>query len=106
MAADGHRCRVLAGQPVGLRRRCEPRDGRRPWAAVVAMIVGIGVVANEAIVWSAARDLRVSVATGQGAEMQAHWQRYEDLSRRSLLGIGLVGVRSPLRNACSRRPTA
>ena len=69
----------------------------RLWAAVIAMIVGAGVVANEAIIWSAARDLRVSVATGQGAEMHTHWLRYQDLAGRSLLGIGLIGVRSPLK---------
>ena len=69
----------------------------RLWAAVMAMIAGAGVVANEAIIWSAARDLRVSVATGQGAEMHTHWLRYQDLAGRSLLGVGLIGVRSPLK---------
>jgi len=69
----------------------------RLWAAVMAMIVGAGVVANEAIIWSEARNLRVSVATGQGSEMHTHWLRYQDLSGRSLLGIGLIGVRSPLK---------
>ncbi len=63
----------------------------------MAMIAGAGVVANEAIIWSAARDLRVSVATGQGAEMHTHWLRYQDLATRSLMGIGLIGVRSPLK---------
>jgi tetratricopeptide (TPR) repeat protein len=61
------------------------------------VLAGIGVVTNEAIVWSAARDLRVSVATGQGSEMHGNWDRYQDLSRRSLLGIGLVSVRTPLK---------
>jgi hypothetical protein len=77
-----------------------PRDvlaTLRLWAAVIAMIVGAGVVADEAIIWSAARDLRVSVATGPGAEMHTHWLRYQDLAGRSLTGIGLIGVRSPLK---------
>jgi hypothetical protein len=69
----------------------------RLWAAVMAMILGAGVIANEAIIWSAARDLRVSVATGQGSEMHTHWLGYQDLANRSLLGIGLIGVRSPLK---------
>ncbi len=69
----------------------------RRWAAVTAMIAGAGVVANEAIIWSAARDLRVSVATGQGSEMHTHWERYQELAGRSLLGIGLMGVRTPLK---------
>ncbi len=69
----------------------------RLWAAVAAMIAGAGVVANEAIIWSAARNLRVGVATDQGSEMHTHWLRYQDLAGRSLLGIGLIGVRSPLK---------
>jgi eukaryotic-like serine/threonine-protein kinase len=67
------------------------------WLSVAAVLVGVGVVTNEAIVWSAARDLRVSVATGQGSEMHGNWDRYQDLSRRSLLGIGLIAVRTPLK---------
>jgi eukaryotic-like serine/threonine-protein kinase len=67
------------------------------WLSVAAFLAGIGVVTNEAIVWSAARDLRVRVATGQGSEMHGNWDRYQDLSRRSLLGVGLIGVRTPLK---------
>jgi hypothetical protein len=95
---------AAAGEPVPRPYRAAPAPAPRGvlatlrlWAAVVAMIAGAGVVANEAIIWSAARDLRVSVATGQGAEMHAHWLRYQDLADRSLLGIGLIGVRSPLK---------
>jgi tetratricopeptide (TPR) repeat protein len=67
------------------------------WAGAAALVAAIGVGTNEAIVWSAAKDLRVKVATGQGSEMQDIWSRYQDLSHRSLLGIGLVGVRAPLK---------
>ena len=96
----------VAGDRVGLPappQTTEAAAGRgamatlRRWAVVTAMIAGSGVVANEAIVWSAARDLRVSVATGQGSEMHANWERYQDLAGRSLLGVGLVGVRAPLK---------
>lgn len=67
------------------------------WAAVAAILAGIGVVGNEAIVWSAAKEIRVNLATGQSTEIQGIWDRYQDLSHRSLLGIGLLGVRAPLK---------
>jgi len=69
----------------------------RRWAAVAAILAGIGVVGNEAIVWSAAKEIRVNLATGQSTEIQGIWDRYQDLSHRSLLGIGLLGVRAPLK---------
>jgi tetratricopeptide (TPR) repeat protein len=67
------------------------------WLAAAAVLAAVGVVTNEVIVWRAARDLRVSVVTGQGSEMHGNWDRYQDLARRSLLGIGLIGVRGPLK---------
>ena len=95
---------AAAGEPDPQPSRAAPAQAPRGvlatlrlWAAVTAMIAGAGVVANEAIIWSAARDLRVSVATGQGSEMHALWLRYQDLAGRSLLGIGLIGVRPPLK---------
>jgi tetratricopeptide (TPR) repeat protein len=66
-------------------------------AVIAAVLAGIGIVGNEAVVWSAAKELRVNLATGQGSEMQGIWDRYQDLSHRSLLGIGLVAVRAPLK---------
>jgi len=69
----------------------------RRWLVAAALIVAIGVVGNEAIVWSAAKDLRVQLATGEGSEVQGVWDRYQDLAQRSLLGIGLVAVRAPLK---------
>jgi serine/threonine protein kinase len=96
MAAAG----VLAPQPRQTAPAPAPRGvlaTLRLWAAVIAMVLGAGVVANEAIIWSAARDLRVSVATGQGSEMHTQWLRYQDLASRSLLGVGLIGVKSPLK---------
>jgi eukaryotic-like serine/threonine-protein kinase len=75
-----------------------PRFARlRRWTAAAVVLAAIGVVGNEAIVWSAARDLRVSVVTGQSAQMHDLWSSYDDLARRSLLGIGLVGLRAPLK---------
>ncbi len=95
---------AAAGEPVPQPYQAGPAQAPRGvlatlrlWAAVLAMIAGAGVVANEAIIWSAARDLRVAVATGQGAEMHTHWLQYQDLAGRSLMGIGLIGVRSPLK---------
>jgi hypothetical protein len=52
---------------------------------------------DEACVWSAARQLRVDLATRQGSEMQQVWDRYQSLSQHSLLGVGLLNVRGPLK---------
>jgi eukaryotic-like serine/threonine-protein kinase len=69
----------------------------RQWAVVLLVVAGIALVGNEAVVWSAAKDLRVTLATGQGDDMQGVWDRYQNLSHRSLLGIGLAAVRAPLK---------
>jgi eukaryotic-like serine/threonine-protein kinase len=74
-----------------------PMSRLRRWAAAVALVAGIGVVGNETIVWSAAKELRVKLATGEGSGVQEVWTRYQDLRQRSLLGIGLVAVRAPLK---------
>ena len=47
--------------------------------------------------WSAAKELRVKLATGESGEVQGVWDRYQELSQRSLLGIGVVAVRAPLK---------
>ncbi len=47
--------------------------------------------------WSAAKELRVKLATGESGEVQGVWDRYRELSQRSLLGIGVVAVRAPLK---------
>lgn len=72
-------------------------DAARRWAAVLLVVGGIGVVGNEAVVWSAAKELRVTLATGQGGDMQSVWDKYQNLSHRSFLGIGLAAVRAPLK---------
>lgn len=89
---------VVAAAPPATRATTvsSPVARVRRWAAVATTLIGIGVVGNEAIVWSAAKEIRVNLATGQSTEMQGIWDRYQDLSRRSLLGIGLLGVRGPL----------
>jgi serine/threonine protein kinase len=69
----------------------------RRWLAAAALVGGIAIVGNEAVVWSAAKELRVTLATGEGSEVQGVWLRYQDLSQRSLLGIALAGVRAPLK---------
>jgi eukaryotic-like serine/threonine-protein kinase len=74
-----------------------PMSRMRRWAAAVTLVAGIGVVGNETIVWSAAKDLRVKLATGEGSEVQDVWTRYQDLRQRSVLGIGLLAVKAPLK---------
>ncbi|HEY3380568.1 MAG TPA: protein kinase [Vicinamibacterales bacterium] len=70
----------------------------RRFAAIAVVLGSIGVVGNEAIVWSAAKKLRADVATAKPPEMHGVWNEYQDLSHRSLLGIGLVGVRGQLKD--------
>jgi eukaryotic-like serine/threonine-protein kinase len=69
----------------------------RRWLAAAALVAAIVVVGNETIVWSAAKELRVKLATGGGSDVQDVWSRYQDLSQRSFMGIGLLGVKSPLK---------
>jgi tetratricopeptide (TPR) repeat protein len=85
------------GEAAQAARRPRAMSLARRIAAAVALLAGIGVIGNEAIVWSAAKELRVTLATGQLSEVQGIWDRYQDLSSRSLLGIGLAGVRTPLK---------
>jgi eukaryotic-like serine/threonine-protein kinase len=80
--------------PPGLLRRLRtwPR-----WAAALVLLTSIGLLVNEVSVWTAARRIRVGLATGQNSEMQGLWDEYQGLAHRSLLGIGLVGVRGPMK---------
>jgi tetratricopeptide (TPR) repeat protein len=74
------------------------RTGRvRVAVLVVVFLVVVGLVWNEASVWSAARELRVGLATRQGPAMNQIWDEYEALARRSLLGVGVAGLRGPLK---------
>jgi len=74
------------------------RTGRvRVAVLVVVFLVVVGLVWNEASVWSAARELRVGLATRQGPAMNRIWDEYEALARRSLLGVGVAGLRGPLK---------
>jgi hypothetical protein len=82
-------------QPAAAARR--PRSRVYLAALTIVLIVGSGIVGNEACVWSAARHLRVDLATRQGSEMQQVWDRYQNLSQHSLLGFGLLSVRGPLK---------
>jgi tetratricopeptide (TPR) repeat protein len=64
----------------------------------VALVLGLlGVLMNEASVWSDARQLRVDLATRPSAEAQQLWDRYRELSNRSLLRFGVAGLRAPMR---------
>ncbi|MGE5360878.1 MAG: protein kinase domain-containing protein [Bacteroidales bacterium] len=71
--------------------------GWRRGAFAAAACVLVALMWNEARVWSAARDLRVDLATRQGSAINEIWDQYETLSRRSVLGFGLAAVRGPLK---------
>ena len=74
------------------------RRSRLSWTAgVVAVVIVAAVGINEAVVWSEARTLRVGIATSPPAETSNLWSRYEELSRKSVLRVGLFGLRGPLR---------
>ncbi len=88
---------VAANTGPGRGKGPGPTSKVKRWLAVAAVVAGIGIVGNETVVWSAARELQVTLATGQGSEVQGVWDRYQDLSHRSLLGIGLASVRAPLK---------
>jgi eukaryotic-like serine/threonine-protein kinase len=70
--------------------------GWRRGLVVAAACMLMVLLWNESRVWSAARDLRVELAT-QGSSVNALWTQYETLARRSWLGFGLSGVRGPLK---------
>jgi hypothetical protein len=69
---------------------------RRAVGATVVLII-VGVVWNEAHVWSAARELRVQLATQPGGGVDQIWDQYQALARRSVFGLGLAAVRGPLK---------
>jgi serine/threonine-protein kinase len=74
------------------------RPGRALVATVaVVVLFFVGLAWNEASVWSAARELRVGLATRQGPEVTQIWDQYQALSRRSLLGLGLTGLPAALK---------
>ena len=74
------------------------RNRRLRAAVLVAVFLLVSVLVwNEASVGNAARELRVGLATRQGSEVNRLWDDYQALSRRSLLGLGLAGVRGPLK---------
>jgi hypothetical protein len=92
----GHASRL--SDPSRLSRASSPARLRLSrWAAAVILLTVIGLVANEVSVWTAARRIRVGLATGQNSEMQDLWDEYQGLTHRSLLGIGLVGVKGAMK---------
>ncbi len=84
-----------AAGPVRRLWRAHRRISGAAVAAVFLLLVFI--VWNETSVWSAARELRVALATQQGTGVNRIWDQYQTLSRRSVLGLGLAGVRGPLK---------
>lgn len=94
--AGGRAGTVGAGvEPPAARRSRRPRPR---WISVLLVLTALGLLVNEVSVWSAARRVRVGLATGQNAEMQGLWDEYQGLRRRSFLGMGLVGVRGPMKD--------
>jgi eukaryotic-like serine/threonine-protein kinase len=90
-----------AGQPSKTPARGKPHATTRAqwsrWLAALVVLTVIGLAANEVNVWTAARRIRVGLATGQNSEMQGLWDEYQGLTHRSLLGIGLVGVKGAMK---------
>ena len=93
---------------TGIARPATRIPGRSPRMRrignTVAAVIGVTVLAaagNEARVWGEARGLRVDIATRPPTDTAALWTRFEALSRQSLLGLGVVGVRGPLRDRLS-----
>jgi len=86
---------VPISRPVPVSR---PLPRRARLAAGLVLLAAIGVVLNEASVWSDARQLRVDVATAQPGSAHDLWDRYRSLSSRSLLRVGMAGLRAPLRD--------
>lgn len=91
---------VAAGvQPgaVAAGSRVSPSVRRRRLIVAGLAVLALSVFANEVTVWSAARELRSGLPALQPAELDAAWNRYEKLRRRSLLGVAIIGVRRPLK---------
>jgi len=78
--------------------KAPPLTRRARLGAGLVLLAAIGVVMNEASVWSDARRLRVDVATAQPGGAHDLWDRYQALSSRSLLRVGVAGLRGPLRD--------
>ena len=75
-----------------------PRPSRARRMLRVALVLCIfAVLLNEASVWSDARQLRVDLATRPTSEAQQLWDRYQDLSSRSILRFAVAGLRGPMR---------
>ncbi len=68
------------------------------WASALLLLTVIGLIVNEVSVWTAARRIRVGLATVENSAMQGLWDEYQGLAHRSLLGIGLVGVKGAMKD--------
>jgi len=86
------------GSDVGAGPASSPRHSTARRVLRIAFVVGLMLVLmNEASVWSDARQLRVDLATRPSSEAPQLWDRYRSLSSRSLLRIGVAGLRGPMR---------
>ena len=74
-----------------------PPSRRARLAFGLVLLAALVIVLNEASVWSDARQLRVDVVTTQPGRAHELWDRYRALSSRSLLRVGVFGLRGPLR---------
>jgi hypothetical protein len=84
--------------PATVKQAFRPAHPLSRWVAAFVVLTVLGLSVNEVSVWTAARRIRVGLATGQNSEMQGLWDEFQGLTHRSLLGIGLVGVRGPMKD--------
>jgi serine/threonine protein kinase len=88
---------VKPAAPAGVRPARVPLV--RPWLRQALVLVGILLMANEALVFNASRRLRDNLAFVERDGLDAVWTQYESLWRRSYLaGFGVWTVRAPLRD--------
>ena len=94
-----------AGKPRRSLRRWQLWRGQRPWqllrhAGCVGLAIAFGVLpVSQFIVYAQARNLREDLARGAPEEVHVHWQRFQGLDRFAVLGLSVLPVKQPLREA-------
>jgi serine/threonine protein kinase len=67
-----------------------------PRAVLASLLL---VIANEYTACQSASTLRAELPTREGGDLDAAWDRYHAIDRRSLLGLARLEVRRPMRDA-------
>ena len=65
-------------------------------AKAILLVLALMIVFNEMAVGTSANQLARSVMTRQLVDLNDSWMRYDDLSRRSVLGLGVLGLHRAL----------